>query len=376
MREDRTMAVATPGPLEGDASPPETYGPPVAGPAAPFQADHLSSAAAAPTMASAGAGRSESVLGRLAFAPEGLALTAAILLWAVGRRAPEASVASGYAVTFGPIFLLVSLVCAPWWIVREGGAGGVRRTALALTFMASVLVFQPCFAAFKSLIGSSVYPFRWDPFLASLDRSLHGGVDPWRLLAPLIARQDATRWLELFYSPGWILLTALMVSFAAWHPRGELRFRFMAAYVLVWTVGGAFLAVLGSSAGPLYYGLVVPGRDPFAPLVAHVQAASPFFATVRAALWAGHEGRGVAYGISAWPSIHLATSTLYACAGWAVSRAIGAALTVVLLAMAIGSVALGWHYAVDSYAGIALGLGGWVLAGRLARMPLRRGARR
>jgi membrane-associated phospholipid phosphatase len=42
-------------------------------------------------------------------------------------------------------------------------------------------------------------------------------------------------------------------------------------------------------------------------------------------------------------------------------------LAVFAAIIAVGSVLLAWHYAVDGYAGAAIALACWWLAGRLAR---------
>lgn len=316
------------------------------------------------------------MLGEVQLAPAALFLLGAGVLCTCAGRLPDPRVEFGYGAVFTTVFVLASLIYAPWVFLRDGAARAARQLGVAVASMSGLLIFQPCFAAFKGLIGSSRFPFRWDPFLASVDRAIHGGISPWSWIAPLAANPHLIAALEIFYNPGWLFVTTLMLTFAAWHRTPTFRFRFIAAYVLIWAVAGGFLAAGVSSAGPIFYGLAVPGRDPFAPLVAHALSASPLLSSIRDGLWEGHLGKGPAYGISAWPSIHIATSTLYARAGWARSRPLGMALTAVAVGMVFGSVALGWHYAIDAYAGIAIGLAGWALAGRLARLRLPRAATR
>ncbi len=301
--------------------------------------------------------------------PPVLVLLASALLLIAAGRGPDPRVVVGYAIVFLSVFGLVSLVYVPRLLLRRGGREAARRLALASASIAALLLFQSCFAALKALIGST-YPFRWDPFLATVDRALHGGRAPWQWLSPLVADPRVTRALVVFYNPGWLLLTATMITVTSWYGNAVWRFRFIVAYLLIWTMGGAVLAATVASAGPIFYGLVVPGRDPFAPFVSELLSASPLLSGLRTALWQGHLGTGAAYGISAWPSIHVATSTLYACAGWSWSRFWGVVLTLVAAGIVFGSVALGWHYAVGAYAGALLGIGAWLISKYVARIRI------
>jgi hypothetical protein len=85
---------------------------------------------------------------------------------------------------------------------------------------------------------------------------------------------------------------------------------------------------------------------------------------------------GLGAGISAMPSMHVAAAVLFALLGWRVSRPLGIAFSVFAGLILLGSVHLGWHYAVDGYisilATIALWKGvGWFLSrdGFFRRQP-------
>ena len=68
-------------------------------------------------------------------------------------------------------------------------------------------------------------------------------------------------------------------------------------------------------------------------------------------------------GISAMPSMHVATSVLFALVAWQTHRKLGIVLTVHAAAVMIGSVHLAWHYALDGYIGALLTYGIWRAAG-------------
>ena len=78
-------------------------------------------------------------------------------------------------------------------------------------------------------------------------------------------------------------------------------------------------------------------------------------------------------GISAMPSMHVALATLFALVGWRTNRWVGIATTLFAVIIQIGSVHLGWHYAIDGYAGAVGMIVIWLLVGRaLARREMSR----
>jgi hypothetical protein len=157
-------------------------------------------------------------------------------------------------------------------------------------------------------------------------------------------------------------------------PRSALRRQFLTASLLVWFVIGTVFAFLFSSAGPAYYARVVSGPDPYAPLfdvLAAVNHARPLLASGgQHALWHAYVtgSNEFGFGISAMPSVHVATAVLLACLGFALSRWAGLILGIGALLTFLSSVALGWHYAVDGYVAALLAVGLWFFAGRLERL--------
>ena len=57
-------------------------------------------------------------------------------------------------------------------------------------------------------------------------------------------------------------------------------------------------------------------------------------------------------GISAMPSMHVSMAFLFALVGWRSNRLIGLMLGIYTIIILMGSVHLGWHYAIDGYAAI------------------------
>src|SRR5262249_35702947 len=142
-------------------------------------------------------------------------------------------------------------------------------------------------------------------------------------------------------------------------------------YFIAWWVGGGILALYFSSAGPCYYGLVVQSNDPFAPLMGYLHEVNtylPLWALdAQQLLWDGYTGKiGRAIGISAFPSMHNAMAVIFVIVGYRLNRLLGRLFAVNLAVILLGSVHLGWHYAVDSYAGIAIGALAWWVTGPIA----------
>lgn len=72
-------------------------------------------------------------------------------------------------------------------------------------------------------------------------------------------------------------------------------------------------------------------------------------------------------GISAMPSMHVSVATLIALAGYSWQRWIGLALTPFVVVIWIGSIHLGWHYALDGIVAAIMTLLIWALSGNVVK---------
>jgi hypothetical protein len=146
------------------------------------------------------------------------------------------------------------------------------------------------------------------------------------------------------------------------------RQRALLAFLLMWIVAGTALAALGASAGPCYYGEVVAGLNPYADLLAALDSTSGQVLWARANqynIWNAYQ-TGIWYpvaGISAMPSMHVGMAVLWALVAWGRSRRLGFVLACYALVIQIGSVLLGWHYAVDGYVAALVAVALWKAAG-------------
>jgi hypothetical protein len=155
---------------------------------------------------------------------------------------------------------------------------------------------------------------------------------------------------------------------------------------LAWALIGSLAATLLSSAGPCYYGLVVDGPNPYTPLldylhgVAQTMTIGAFGLEVHLPLtsqmlqdmlWQSYSTSdfGMVRGISAAPSMHLASTWLIARLAWSIggkTRIFGAAF---LSFIFVGSIHLGWHYALDGYLAMAMAWVLWRAVGWLLDRP-------
>ncbi|PWE33290.1 inositol phosphorylceramide synthase [Maritimibacter sp. 55A14] len=233
-----------------------------------------------------------------------------------------------------------------------------------------LVVFFDSFTYFKTVIPH-VQPFDWDVAFAEFDRLLHFGYHPYELLKPLLGTPEMTTFINGVYH-FWLFLTYFVLFLVCFSVTDQRRrMTFLLAFVLTWAIGGNLLAMAFSSAGPVYYQGLGFGETfvPLMDMLNRFNEVSPVWAlNVQDLLWEGYlRDDRLAGGISAMPSMHLASSTLLALCGFAYARWAGLLLSLFTFLILLGSVHLGWHYAVDGYAGIILAILCWKLAARLSR---------
>lgn len=212
--------------------------------------------------------------------------------------------------------------------------------------------------------------FSWDDTLASADKLLFLGYQPWQMTHALFGGGFITSYIDLAYSKWVVLLYLSVLCFALFAPRYE-RARFFLSFGSSWLLIGVVGAYLFPSAGPCYAQLVGAVAAPdFQPLMERLGDIHEGGYRLQAyvwqdILWRAHSQRvyGFALGISAMPSMHNAIAVLYALSLGRAHRLLRIAGWGYAALIFVGSIHLGWHYAVD---GIVAGLmmwGIWLAAG-------------
>ena len=246
----------------------------------------------------------------------------------------------------------------------------LARIAPGLALYAALALSMGAFTTIKTLLPE-LQPYAWDPALAALDRALHGGRDPWDLLQPLLGRPAVTRAIETLYHPVWVAVLAVTPLLVAVFCRErQLRAQYLLAFMLCWILLGGLAAGLLLSGGPAYYERFTGDGERYAAMAAYLRQSPGVGVTaIHDFLWRGYqEGRsGLGLGISAFPSLHVAMATLWVLLGRRLHPALGLAAAAYAVAICLGSVHLGWHYALEIYFGVPAVLALWWLCGRLAR---------
>jgi hypothetical protein len=269
---------------------------------------------------------------------------AALLFW------PMLLLGTGWAaVRAGPTRLSVFL---PDLYLRQWRLP--QRITLAIPVFLAVPPLLATYTSIKHAIPA-LNPALIDATLIQLDVAIHGR-PPWEILQPLFGSVIATDVIDAFYCSWFFVKFAVVSLVAIWLGRAELRRQYLLSFALTWIMLGNISALTLASVGPCYLSTFMPGEAAaFAPLMdglREIDAIRGLFAIhAQELLLIAHadSAPGLGRGISAMPSLHVAIAMLNTILAWKVSRLWGWLATAYLAAILIGSVHLGWHYAVDGY---------------------------
>ena len=267
-----------------------------------------------------------------------------------------------FLVTYGPLMMGCLLAYAGqerelWHRCRRFvlSPGFFLEFAVAMTVVNATIMMFVNLKQFIPAINERLY----DSPVWRLDAWLHFGVDPAVRASELAAEWGVLPWLDrayLLFYPAQVIVP-LVFLFAK--PLRPQRGRFFFAYCLLWMLGGA-MYVAWPTLGPVYYRSSRFWLAEQAPYATYLQdmlmrdyvrfRTDPTFYTVK-----------LYQGVAALPSLHVGVLALFAIATarWRLASAVLWLLTLVTF---VGSLALGWHYAVDGYAGAAIALVSWIAA--------------
>jgi membrane-associated phospholipid phosphatase len=241
-----------------------------------------------------------------------------------------------------------------------------------------VLLIPAFFGVFGEIKLSMHFliPVYADPYLAAADRALFG-MDAWKAISKFLPSGSITVLLDYTYLAWFPIMYAAILAAAFMGGNPERRFRFFATYFMSWIILGNLVALLGDSVGPCFYE-VFYGTQPFRPLFDRLNDVSERVHEVMALevqeyvihhYMTGTEVLGE--GLSAFPSLHVAIAMLVALFLYDFNKIAGFLGVAFLSLILIGSVMLGWHYAVDGLASVVAVPLLWALAGRQYRFLYR-----
>lgn len=243
---------------------------------------------------------------------------------------------SGTVLLFHVIKMLLSGVESP---IAELRSNFDLHRALPVLVGCAISGLNIAFFGWMKPILGQLVPFTADPWLADLDLMIFG-TDPWLLIG----------WFEhpfadrLYHQFWFVFIAAVLLAVLVREPSREKN-AIMVGYFCLWTILGPLLHLSMPAAGPLFY-------DEFGHGDRFIELVQPDYAALLANyLWEGYTGRvyNPGGGISAMPSLHIATMAWTVIALWR-TKWVWLAI-IVSIYMWIGSIYLGWHYWVDGLAG-------------------------
>lgn len=322
------------------------------------------------------------------------AIFAWILLEPLGRSSDIFQTAYGsltlrtWGVAFALIFVAYSLHLVlvrrpkrPVMVMISELRVNVLAPSQLLMRLTPLVMLTPllnCLTAIKTAIPL-IKPFSYDALFAEIDRAIFG-TDPWVITHALFGNPYATWSLQFAYTYWFFLMWISVIYAAVKTDLRVFRVQYLLSFALTWIVLGSIAALLLSSAGPCFYGSIVPGPDPFAPLMERLRVLDTTLRELKigtggvdalelqAMLWKSYlsSNTSVGSGISAMPSLHVGIAVLMARAAFDLNRKLGIGMTMFALMIWVGSVHFGWHYAIDGMVSAPLVLIIWGFAGRVA----------
>lgn len=234
-------------------------------------------------------------------------------------------------------------------------------------FLFLILALNVTFSTYtylKSIIPD-LHPFQFDSLFAQIDNSIHFGVEPWQITHTIFNNAWSTLFLNILYNAWFFFMWGVLLFFILYKHNEKLRMQFLLTFLSSWLVIGGFFATLLSSVGPCFYEPLL-GSERFTPLMNQLAQQNQFLISndhlsiwalsTQNELWNTHirQANEIGAGISAMPSMHVSIAVLLAIAMYNLDRRLGAIAWIYALLIQIGSVHLGWHYAIDGYTSILL----------------------
>ena len=236
--------------------------------------------------------------------------------------------------------------------VIRGGAW-ITDTLRLIFFGAMVIV---AYGSLK-LVVPIHHPRLFDPELWELDRALFFGIAPTTFFLDVFGAPWFLRLIDWTYANIFFASAFIAYAWVLSHPRRRLRIAFANGNALLW-ITGAWLYLLVPSLGPAYrfpdvwfaYGEMLRNTQGLQAILMRnyqnvIRAANgvPITEPIR-----------IVFGIGAFPSLHVASQMyVFLCARrvWRTGQVL---FGIFVLLIFLGSMITGWHYLIDSLAGLVM----------------------
>lgn len=220
------------------------------------------------------------------------------------------------------------------------------------------------------LVVPLYHPTLFDQSLWNLDQSLFFGISPAVFFLDLFDGAGLLRVIDWSYANIFFASTLLAGAFFLSEPSRRVRVAFANGYAILW-IAGAWLYLIVPSLGPAYRFpdlWMVHGQSLRVTQTFQALLMRNYQNVIRAASGEPAGAIHIAFGIGAFPSLHVAFQTfvfLWMRRLWTAGQVL---FGVFVLVIFLGSMITGWHYMIDGLAGLALGWGCYALFWRRARL--------
>lgn len=237
--------------------------------------------------------------------------------------------------------------------------GTIRRPAWIIQTVRLILAVAVTYHVYfwVKLLVPLIHPVSYDRFLWDLDAQLFFGHSPNEVFLMAAAIPPLVRVFDWIYANGFFLTISIAMPFFISSLSVERRFRFVLGNSILWLTGG-WLYVLIPSMGPAYEFSEVWGKSfrlfnesrywQYQLLQNYVRVADIPQAGVVKEI-------NFMYGIGAFPSLHVGFQSYVAFWVSHLFPRLRPVMFAIVATMFFASVLTGWHYMIDSVAGLILG---------------------
>ena len=230
----------------------------------------------------------------------------------------------------------------------------LARVISSIILIAGICIFIGMFTSIKSSFAA-LQGFQHDLWQADLDKILFFGNEPWHILFKPFHSTTLQSIIEVNYNVLWHIQTYAILFFVCVSPQNKhYRKRYITSYILLWAIVGNLFAGIFISAGPAFYENITGDASRFSEQVAMLASyGENSVVNYQNYLWSAFETNSTSFGtgISAFPSVHVSIVTLNAFFAFEVNKKLGIFAVAYALFVAISSVYLAWHYAIDGIFG-------------------------